>query len=126
MRKPIINFGAERFPACQVVARLLAFLMIWHALFLPMALSKSLVAPLNLTNSAPVKSALQQTATKVALVRHAPDINSGRIEGSVRQLTGENISLEGTSVVTGELFGSLEGWLSITKYRCLTPLRLYT
>jgi RHS repeat-associated protein len=103
MRKPIINFGARSFPACQFIARLLAFLMIWHTLFPPMALSKSLVAPLNSTRTASAKSALQQTASEVALVRHAPDINSGRIEGSVRQLIGENLSLEGTSVITGDL-----------------------
>ncbi len=39
---------------------------------------------------------------QLAIVRHAPDIN-GRIEGSVQQLEGEGITLNGGAVVTGDL-----------------------
>src|SRR6185369_8626121 len=39
-----------------------------------------------------------------ALVRHAPVINSGRVGGFLSQLTGESLSLGGTSVITGDLF----------------------
>src|SRR5262249_3899304 len=36
-------------------------------------------------------------------VRHAPMLNSGRIEGSVRQLTGESVTFNGNQTVTGWL-----------------------
>jgi PKD repeat protein len=38
-----------------------------------------------------------------AVVRHAPSINSARVKGSVRQLTGENLLLNGGAVITGDL-----------------------
>ena len=37
-----------------------------------------------------------------AVVRHAPQIN-GRVEGSVRMLTGEAVNLNGGAVITGDL-----------------------
>src|SRR5215470_17657279 len=40
----------------------------------------------------------------VALVNHAPAINSGVLEGSIRQLIGENVALNGASTITGDLF----------------------
>src|SRR5262249_52749101 len=36
-------------------------------------------------------------------VRHAPMLNGGRIEGSVRQLTGESVTFNGNQTVTGWL-----------------------
>ena len=36
-------------------------------------------------------------------VRHAPGLNSGRVEGSIRQLTGENVAFNGSMTVTGRL-----------------------
>ena len=59
--------------------------------------------------SAPDKPSLtrqikaQDTSVEAAVVRHAPTLNGARIEGSVRQLTGENVSLEGNMVVTSAL-----------------------
>ena len=44
------------------------------------------------TNSAPI----------AAIVRHAPQMN-GRVQGSVRQLTGENVTLNGGAAITGDL-----------------------
>src|SRR5688572_2456242 len=38
------------------------------------------------------------------VVRHAPSINSGRIEGSLWQLTGEDVTLNGGAQVTGDMF----------------------
>ncbi len=39
-----------------------------------------------------------------AVVRHAPTINgNSRVQGSVRQLTGENVTLNGGAAVTGDL-----------------------
>lgn len=38
-----------------------------------------------------------------AVVRHAVTINSSRVEGSVRQLLGEDVTLNGGAVVTGDL-----------------------
>jgi hypothetical protein len=43
-----------------------------------------------------------QTAESIALVRHAPDI-SGRVEGSLQMLTGENVLLSSGSVITKDL-----------------------
>jgi rhamnogalacturonan endolyase len=39
----------------------------------------------------------------LALVRHAASVNSGAVEGSIQQLLGENITLNGTTSVTGDL-----------------------
>ncbi len=39
-----------------------------------------------------------------ALVRHAPAINSGTVDGSVQQMLAESITLNGGGVVTGDLF----------------------
>ncbi|PYP84331.1 MAG: hypothetical protein DMF61_19995, partial [Blastocatellia bacterium AA13] len=38
-----------------------------------------------------------------AVVRHGPVVNSGRVEGSVRQLGGESVTLNGGAVITGDL-----------------------
>ena len=40
----------------------------------------------------------------VALVNHAPAINSGVVEGSIRQMLGENVALNGSATITGDLF----------------------
>jgi RHS repeat-associated protein len=38
-----------------------------------------------------------------ALVNGAPQINSGRVEGNVQQMTGANVTLNGGAVITGDL-----------------------
>src|SRR5262245_44122878 len=40
----------------------------------------------------------------VAVVRHAPSINSGRIEGSLVQLSGEDLTLNGGVQITGDMY----------------------
>jgi PKD repeat protein len=40
---------------------------------------------------------------EIAVVRRILNLNSGRIEGSVQQLDGENLSLDGSSVITQDL-----------------------
>jgi rhamnogalacturonan endolyase len=40
----------------------------------------------------------------VALVNHAPGINSGVLEGSIRQLMGESVALNGAATIIGDLF----------------------
>lgn len=40
---------------------------------------------------------------QIAVVRHAPEINSGRIEGALWQLSGESVVLDGTDVITSDL-----------------------
>ncbi|MFY9554255.1 MAG: IPT/TIG domain-containing protein, partial [Blastocatellia bacterium] len=45
----------------------------------------------------------QESSLEAAVVRHAPSLNSARIEGSVRQLTGEGITLNGSSTITSAL-----------------------
>ena len=37
-----------------------------------------------------------------AVVRHAPNINGGTIEGSLQQLTGESATLNGGVLITGD------------------------
>ena len=44
-----------------------------------------------------------QTFDKIAIVRHAPEIISGRVEGALWQLTGEATTLDGTDVITSDL-----------------------
>lgn len=43
------------------------------------------------------------TVSDVAVVRHAPVLNSGRVEGTLYQLTGENVSLGGGDTITNSL-----------------------
>ncbi|HEU0172733.1 MAG TPA: Ig-like domain-containing protein [Blastocatellia bacterium] len=40
----------------------------------------------------------------VALVNHAPAFNGGVLEGSIRQLIGENVALNGGAMISGDLF----------------------
>src|ERR1700686_3101734 len=43
-------------------------------------------------------------ANGIAIVRHAASLNgNGRVEGSLRQLTGESVTLNGGAVVTNDL-----------------------
>jgi hypothetical protein len=41
------------------------------------------------------------SASTTALVRHAPRINSARVEGSLQQLLGESVNLNGGATITG-------------------------
>ena len=45
----------------------------------------------------------EQTLIKIGIVRHAPEINSGRVEGSLWQLSAESLALDGTDVITSDL-----------------------
>src|SRR4030095_4016272 len=40
----------------------------------------------------------------VALVNHAPTLNSGVVEGSIRQMLGESAALNGSTTISGDLF----------------------
>ena len=40
----------------------------------------------------------------VALVNHAPALNSGILEGSIRQMLGESVTLNGSATISGDLF----------------------
>jgi hypothetical protein len=57
----------------------------------------------------PVTSALLPIPTPtpangIAIVRHAPSLNgNGRVEGALRQLTGESVTLNGGAVITNDL-----------------------
>jgi RHS repeat-associated protein len=46
---------------------------------------------------------VRQIYDRIAVVRHAPAIDSGRVEGAVWQLTGEATTLDGTDVITSDL-----------------------
>jgi RHS repeat-associated protein len=47
--------------------------------------------------------AVRQIYDRIAVVRHAPLIDSGRVEGALWQLTGEATTLDGTDVITSDL-----------------------
>jgi RHS repeat-associated protein len=49
-------------------------------------------------------SGVKQVFDRIAVVRHAPVINSGRVEGSLWQLLGESLVLDGTDTITADLF----------------------
>ena len=46
---------------------------------------------------------VKQVYDKIAVVRHAPDMDSGRVEGALWQLLPENVELSGTDVITSDL-----------------------
>ena len=46
---------------------------------------------------------VKQFYDKIAVVRHAPELNSGRVEGALWQLLPENLVLDGTDVITSDL-----------------------
>jgi RHS repeat-associated protein len=48
-------------------------------------------------------SAVKQVYDRIAVVRHAPVLNSGRVEGALWQLSAENVTLGGTDVITSDL-----------------------
>ncbi len=52
---------------------------------------------------AEIKPDAPRTVDKVAVVRHAPDLDSGRVEGNLWQLLGEGLTLNGTDTITGDL-----------------------
>lgn len=47
--------------------------------------------------------AVRQVYEKIAVVRHAPQLDSGRVEGALWQLTGETALLDGTDTITSDL-----------------------
>jgi RHS repeat-associated protein len=47
--------------------------------------------------------AVRQVYERIAVVRHAPQLDSGRVEGALRQLTGEDTLLDGTDTITSDL-----------------------
>lgn len=47
--------------------------------------------------------AVRQLYDKIAVVRHAPQLNSGRVEGTLWQLIAENVVLNGNDVITSDL-----------------------
>src|ERR1051326_6899481 len=61
----------------------------------------------------PVAFMLADKIDAGAVVRHAPDIN-GQVQGTVRQLTGEDVSLSGNASITGELL--VPGTPTVEKY----------
>ncbi|HEX8150503.1 MAG TPA: PKD domain-containing protein [Pyrinomonadaceae bacterium] len=46
---------------------------------------------------------VRQVYEKIAVVRHAPALDSGRVEGSLWQLLGEPVTLDGTDAITSDL-----------------------
>jgi RHS repeat-associated protein len=46
---------------------------------------------------------VKQVYDKLAVVRHAPQLDSGRVEGALWQLLPENVVLDGTDVITSDL-----------------------
>lgn len=48
-------------------------------------------------------AAVKQVYETIAVVRHAPQLNSGRVEGTLWQLTGEGTLLDGTDTITSDI-----------------------
>lgn len=46
---------------------------------------------------------VKQVFDNLAVVRHAPELNDGRVEGALWQLLGENIFMAGNSTITSDL-----------------------
>jgi len=46
---------------------------------------------------------VRQIYDRIAVVRHAPRLDSGRVEGALWQLLPENVALDGTDVITSDL-----------------------
>lgn len=46
---------------------------------------------------------IKQVFDNLAVVRHAPELSSGRVEGALWQLLGENVFMSGNSVITSDL-----------------------
>ncbi|HEV2706799.1 MAG TPA: RHS repeat-associated core domain-containing protein [Pyrinomonadaceae bacterium] len=46
---------------------------------------------------------VRQVYDKIAVVRHAPQLDSGRVEGALWQLLPENVVLDGTDAITSDL-----------------------
>ena len=47
--------------------------------------------------------AVKQVYEEIAVVRHAPQLNSGRVEGTLWQLLAEDVELNGNDVITSDL-----------------------
>ncbi len=46
---------------------------------------------------------VKQVFDNLAVVRHAPELSDGRVEGALWQLLGENITMAGNSIITSDL-----------------------
>lgn len=82
------------------IAGLLMFALCWSLvlpLIVPVAARVNRVDP-------GMPSQPQAPPVEAAAVRHGPVVNGGRIEGSVRQLLGENVTLNSGGTITGDLF----------------------
>jgi hypothetical protein len=66
--------------------------------------------------------AVKQVYDRLAVVRHAPVIDSGRVEGALWQLSAENVTLDGTDVITSDLLVPSRGRVSRSAIsrRCAT------
>jgi RHS repeat-associated protein len=56
-------------------------------------------APAGVAQVSPVR----QVYEKIAVVRHAPQLNSGRVEGTLWQLLAESVELNGNDTITSDL-----------------------
>src|SRR6185436_3687954 len=89
--KPRTTFANEVLVAARISLPLLTALTI-SQVFFPTAMGQ-------------VKSAATSptVSDKIAIVRHAPILNGGRVDGSLWQLNAENLSLTGTATITSDL-----------------------
>ena len=78
------------------VSWLLIIALLCQTIFHPATLA------VNIPATQPAVNAPQLSTVEAAVVRRAPVLN-GHVEGSLRQLTGENVTLNSGAVVTGDL-----------------------
>jgi RHS repeat-associated protein len=76
----------------------LIYVLVFQAVTFPGALAAT-----HATQPA-VPTAPPPPSVEAVAVRHAPVVNGGRIEGSARQLLGENVTINSGGTITGDLF----------------------
>jgi RHS repeat-associated protein len=102
--RPLAHSGRKRLSALVAAALILTLL---QSGFVPFALAAKHEQPQRRVAAGradvrPFRTqdlSLQSEAVEAAVVRHAPIINA-LVQGSVRQLTGENVALNGTGAIT--------------------------
>jgi RHS repeat-associated protein len=107
----------------NLTARLLVFILLWQAMLVPCVYTADLrsiaerrvakkarttadtfAASVSSMDKRDIQLNPQAEAVEAAVVRHAPTFNGqARVEGAVRQLTGEDVTLNGSVVITSAL-----------------------
>ncbi|PYV41787.1 MAG: hypothetical protein DMG06_16150, partial [Acidobacteria bacterium] len=109
MKAPVVSLRGNFFPAPRVIARFLLCWILWQLIWQELPLPTRVDRPHQKVDASYRLGAwaarvlwADPVPLRLALVRHAPTIN-GRVEGTVQQLNGENVALNSSTVITGDL-----------------------